>query len=211
MLKASAAGSDHQLQFARNFTSFAASAEHNDLIKELLDGKLAGLKVDADLRWSFVISLAERGLMDKAALSAELLKDNTLTGALSHATALAALPTAEAKSDTWKSITTEEISTSQREAKLAGFMRALHRPLLAAYVDPYFDLLLDTWGKKSYEVASKFVVGMYPIYVTTQETLDKTINWLNTTGKDGQAGLRRLVSEGRDSLERALKVQAKDR
>jgi aminopeptidase N len=211
MLKTSAAGSDHQLQFARNFTSFAASAEHNDLIKELLDGKLAGLKVDADLRWSFVIALAERGLMDKASLSAELLKDNTLTGALSHATALAALPTADAKSETWKSITTEEISTSQREAKLAGFMRALHRPLLAAYVDPYFDLLLDTWGKKSYEVASKFVTGMYPIYITTQETFDKTVNWLNTTGKDGQAGLRRLVSENRDSLERALKVQAKDR
>ena len=211
MLKALAAGSDHQLQFARNFTSFAASAEHNDLIKELLDGKLAGLKVDADLRWSFVIALAERGLMDKASLSAELLKDNTLTGQLSHATALAALPTADAKSETWKSITTEEISTSQREAKLAGFMRALHRPLLAAYVDPYFDLLLDTWGKKSYEVASKFVTGMYPIYITTQETFDKTVNWLNTTGKDGQAGLRRLVSEGRDSLERALKVQAKDK
>ena len=211
MLKALAAGSDHQLQFARNFTSFAASAEHNDLIKELLDGKLAGLKVDADLRWSFVIALAERGLMDKASLSAELLKDNTLTGQLSHATALAALPTADAKSETWKSITTEEISTSQREAKLAGFMRALHRPLLAAYVDPYFDLLLDTWGKKSYEVASKFVTGMYPIYITTQETFDKTVNWLNTTGKDGQAGLRRLVSENRDSLERALKVQAKDR
>ena len=211
MVRSATAGSDHQLQFARNFTSFAASAEHNDLIKELLDGKLSGLKVDADLRWIFVIALAERGLMDKAALSAELLRDNTLTGALSHATALAALPTAEAKAETWKSITTEEISTSQREAKLAGFMRALHRPLLTAYVDPYFDLLLDTWGKKSYEVASKFVVGMYPIYVTTQETLDKTINWLNTTGKDGQAGLRRLVSEGRDSLERALKVQAKDR
>ncbi len=132
---------------------------------------MSGLKVDADLRWSFVIALAERGLMDKASLSAELLKDNTLTGQLSHATALAALPTADAKSETWKSITTEEISTSQREAKLAGFMRALHRPLLAAYVDPYFDLLLDTWGKKSYEVASKFVSGLYPIYLTTQETL----------------------------------------
>jgi len=211
MVRSATAGSDHQLQFARNFTSFAASAEHNDLIKELLDGKLSGLKVDADLRWIFVIALAERGLMDKAALSAELLRDNTLTGALSHATALAALPTAEAKAETWKSITTEEISTSQREAKLAGFMRALHRPLLTAYVDPYFDLLLDTWGKKSYEVASKFVTGMYPIYITTQESLDKTTNWLNTTGKDGQAGLRRLVSENRDSLERALKVQAKDR
>jgi aminopeptidase N len=211
MLRSAKAGSDHQLQFARNFTSFASSAEHNDLIKELLDGKLSGLKVDADLRWTFVIALAERGLMDKPALSAELLKDNTLTGQLSHATCLAALPTAQAKAETWKSFTTEEISTSEREAKLAGFMRALHRPLLAAYVDPYFDLLLETWGKKSYEVASKFVSGMYPIYITNQATLDKTINWLGSTGKDGQAGLRRLVSEGRDALERALAVQAKDK
>jgi aminopeptidase N len=149
--------------------------------------------------------------MDKAALSAELLKDNTLTGSLSHATALAALPTAEAKAETWKSITTEELSTSQREAKIAGFMRALHRPLLAAYVDPYFELLMETWGKKSYEVASKFVMGMYPTFITTKETVDKTTNWLNTTGKDGQDGLRRLVSEGKDALERALRVQAKDK
>ena len=211
MLANAKAGSDHQLQFARNLTSFASSAEHNDLIKELLAGKLAGLKVDADLRWTFVIALSERGLMDKESLAAELLKDNTLTGQLSHATALAAMPTPEAKAETWKSITTQEITTSLREAKLAGFMRALHRPLLAAYVDPYFELLLETWGKKSYEVASKFVTGMYPAYITNQATLDKTINWLENTGKDGQAGLRRLVSEGRDSLERALKVQAKDK
>jgi aminopeptidase N len=211
MLQAAKAGSDLQLQFARNFTSFASSAEHNDLIKELLDGKLTGLKVDADLRWTFVIALAERGLMDKEELSAQLLKDNTLNGQLSHASALAARPTADAKEETWKSITTEDISTSQREAKLAGFMRALHRPLLTAYVDPYFDLLLSIWGKKSYEVASSFVSGMYPIYLTNQVTLDKTINWLNTTGKDGQAGLRRLVSESRDSLSRALKVQELDK
>jgi aminopeptidase N len=211
MLQAAEAGSDLQLQFARNFTSFASSAEHNDLIKELLEGKLAGLKVDADLRWTFVIALAERGLMDKEELSAQLLKDNTLNGQLSYASALAARPTADAKAETWKSITTEDISTSQREAKLAGFMRALHRPLLAAYVDPYFDLLLSIWGKKSYEVASSFVSGMYPIYITNQSTLDKTINWLNTTGKDGQAGLRRLVSESRDSLSRALKVQELDK
>jgi len=211
MLRQAKASSDHQLQFARNFTSFASSAEHNDLIKELLDGKLSGLKVDADLRWTFVIALAERGLMDKPALSAELLKDNTLTGQLSHATALASLPTAEAKDEVWKSITTEDLSTSQREAKIAGFMRALHRPLLAAYVDPYFELLMQTWGKKSYEVASKFVMGMYPTYITTKETVDKTTTWLNTTGKDGQDGLRRLVSEGRDALERALRVQAKDK
>ena len=60
-------------------------------------------------------------------------------------------------------------------------------------------------------MASKFVMGMYPTYITTQDTLEKTTTWLNTTGKDGQAGLRRLVAEGKDALERALKVQGRDK
>jgi len=211
MLTNAAGGSDNQLQFVKAFTSFASSAEHNDLLKNLLAGKLNGLKVDAEMRWSLVIALSERGLMSDDELAAELALDNTLTGQLSYQSALAARPTAAAKDEIWRSITTEEISTSQREAKIAGFMRPLHRPLLAAYVDPYFDLLLQTWGKKSYEVASKFATGMYPTYITSEQTLNKTIDWLATTGKDGQAGLRRLVSEGRDAIERALKVQAKDK
>jgi aminopeptidase N len=149
--------------------------------------------------------------MDEEQLNAELKLDQTLTGKLSYQTALAARPIQSAKQQVWGEITTGDLSTSQREAKVAGFVRPLHRPLLAAYVDPYFDLLLDTWGKKSYEVASKFVSGLYPIYLTTQETLDKTNSWLNGAGKDGQAGLRRLVIEAKDSLERALAVQKQDK
>jgi aminopeptidase N len=210
MISRAKAGSDNQLQFVKSFTAFAASAEHNDLLKDFLAGKLPGLKVDPEMRWSIVIALTERGLMDQAALEQELKLDNTLTGKLSYQTALAARPIAQAKAEVWKSITEDELSTSEREAKLAGFMRALHRPLLANYIEPYFELLIETWGKKSYEVASKFVTGMFPIYITTQATLDKSNQWLNGAGKDGQAGLRRLVIEAKDSLERALSVQKRD-
>ena len=210
MIASAASGSDHQLQFVKSFTAFASSAEHNDLLKDFLAGKLSGLKVDPEMRWSLVIALTERGLMDEAQLTDELKLDQTLTGKLSYQTALAARPIQSAKQQVWDEITTGDLSTSQREAKVAGFVRPLHRPLLAAYVDPYFDLLLDTWGKKSYEVASKFVSGLYPIYLTTQEVLDKTNAWLDGAGKDGQAGLRRLVIEAKDSLERSLKVQQKD-
>jgi aminopeptidase N len=210
MIANAKAGSDNQLQFVKSFTAFASSAEHNDLLKDFLAGKLPGLKVDPEMRWSIVIALTERGLMDQAALDQELKLDSTLTGKLSYQTALAARPIAQAKDEVWKSITEDELSTSEREAKLAGFMRALHRPLLANYIDSYFDLLIETWGKKSYEVASKFVTGMFPIYITTQATLDKTNQWLSGAGKDGQAGLRRLVIEAKDSLERALAVQKRD-
>jgi aminopeptidase N len=210
MIANAKAGSDNQLQFVKSFTTFASSAEHNDLLKDFLAGKLAGLKVDPEMRWSIVIALAERGVMDQAALDQELKLDNTLTGKLSYQTALAARPTSQAKDEVWRSITEDELSTSEREAKLVGFMRALHRPLLANYIEPYFELLIETWGKKSYEVASKFVTGMFPIYITTQSTLDKTNQWLSGAGKDGQAGLRRLVIEAKDSLERALAVQKRD-
>ncbi|MEY3434245.1 MAG: hypothetical protein RL057_625, partial [Actinomycetota bacterium] len=47
-------------------------------------------------------------------------------------------------------------------------------------------------------------------YVISQSTLDKTNAWLNGVGKDGHPTLRRHVLEAKDSLERALKVRAKD-
>jgi aminopeptidase N len=210
MLRQATPGSDLQLQLSRTFAGFAASKEQSDFVRELLDGKLSGLKVDADLRWSFVLALVERGMMEKSELDAELAKDNTFTGQLSYQTCLAAFPDKAAKDDAWKSISVEDITNSQRESKLQGFQRPLHRKLLGNYVDQYFDLLLSTWNGKSYEVASKIVNGLYPTYVINKETLDKTNKWLETTGKDAAAGLRRLVSEARDAMERALKVQSID-
>jgi aminopeptidase N len=210
MIATATPGGDHQLQLVKSFTSFASSAEHNDLLKDFLAGKLPGLKIDPEMRWSLVIALSERGLLSDDQLTEQLKLDQTLTGELSYQTALAARPTQAAKAAVWQELTTAELSTSQREAKLAGFVRPLHRPLLAAFVDPYFELLLEIWGKKSYEVASKFISGLYPIYLTNQEILDKTNAWLTGVGKDGQVGLRRLVIEGKDSLERALTVQLRD-
>jgi aminopeptidase N len=89
-------------------------------------------------------------------------------------------------------------------------MRSGQRDLLASYVDPYFDSLLTMWDNASFDIGSSFVELCYPTYTTNQATLDKTIKWLDTTGKDSAAGLRRLVSESRDALSRSLKAQAKD-
>jgi len=203
-------GSDHQLQFTRAFVANAATSAHGDRIRELLNGKLTGLQVDADLRWTLVTALTERGLFTKVELDAELANDNTINGQLGHALCLAAQPTKEAKAAAWKTLTTEEISSSIRSSILRGFMRPLHRNLLSDYVDTYFGLLIEMWGKKSYDISSKFVEMLYPIYETNPATLDKTVNWLATTGKGSPAGLIRLVSESRDSLARALKAQAKD-
>ena len=210
MLDSAPAGSDHQLQFARAFTSLAATPAHSEKIKSLLDGKLSGLKIDADLRWTLVNALVERGVFGRTELDSELERDNTINGQMGHAHGIAALRDKEAKARAWHAITKEEMTSSIRESTIRGFNRVTQRDLLEDYVGQYFELLLDMWGKKSYDISSSYVEMMYPIYITTQETLDKTINWLDTTGKDAVPGLRRLVSEARDGLSRALKAQAKD-
>jgi aminopeptidase N len=210
LLASAKAESDHQLQYARIFTGLAVTDGHGKQLRALLDGKLAGLKVDEDLRWTFVLALCERGLYTRAELDAELERDNTINGQLGHATCVAAFPTAEAKAAAWNSITKEDLTSSIRASIHRGFMRSGQRDLLASYVDPYFDSLLTMWDNASFDIGSSFVELCYPTYITNQATLDKTINWLDTTGKDSAAGLRRLVSESRDALSRSLKAQAKD-
>jgi len=210
LLASAKAESDHQLQFARIFSGLAVTESHGTQLRALLDGKLAGLKVDADLRWTFVLALCERGLFTRAELDAELERDNTINGQLGHTTCVASFPTAEAKAAAWNSLTKEDLTSSIRAAIHRGFMRAGQRDLLAKYVDPYFESLLTMWDNASFDIGSSFVELCYPTYITDNATLDKTINWLATTGEGSAAGLRRLVSESRDAMSRALTAQVKD-
>ena len=205
-------GSDLQLQFARSFASLAHTKEQGAKVKELLEGKLNGLVIDADLRWHLLISLVERGLAGVIEIDAELNRDNTLTGKLAHERCMAALPSIEAKESAFKKATENfEISNWSRLATIQGFARPLHRDLHARFTDRYFALILDIYNQRSYEDSSTIIDLLYPSYVVSKETLEKTDKWLNSTGKDAHPTLRRHVLEAKDSLERALRVQAVDR
>jgi aminopeptidase N len=52
---------------------------------------------------------------------------------------------------------------------------------------------------------------MYPSWVVSDLTVEKTNAWLNGAGKDAPAVLRKLVKESQDGLIRALKVQKLDK
>ena len=100
--------------------------------------------------------------------------------------------------------------TSIRTALIAGFQRPIQRHLLEPFADLYFAHLISEWNAKSYEGAAKFVTGMYPSWIITQETLDKTNAWLNGEGKDSPTVLRKLLKDAQDGVIRALKVQKLD-
>jgi len=210
LLQSSAPASDLQLLYSRAFAANAHTPEQIKNVRGILNGEIKGLKVDTDRRWDFLIALTERGATTQAELDAELATDNTTSGNLFYQSAKAATPNAEAKAYAFNTVLNQDAQTSVRSALVAGFQRPIQRHLLTPFVDIYFDNLLKEWESKSYEGAAKFVIGMYPSWIITQETLDKTNSWLNGVGKDAPAVLRKLVKESQDGVIRALKVAALD-
>ncbi|MFM7775887.1 MAG: ERAP1-like C-terminal domain-containing protein, partial [Actinomycetota bacterium] len=164
------------------------------------------------LRWHLLICLVERGLAGVSEIDAELQRDNTLTGQLARERCMAAIPNIEAKEQAFKTATENfEISNWMRLSAIQGFARPLHRDFHAKFIDRYFGLILDIYNTKSYEDSSNIIDLLFPSYVVSNETLSKTDAWLTSTGKDAHPTLRRHVLEAKDSLVRALKVQAVDR
>ena len=209
-LKASTAGSDHQLAFARGFAESAATPEQNKEIVEILNGSVKGLTIDAELRWHLLICAVKRGLLGAADIDAELVKDNTAHGKQYGALAHAAIPTAQAKEKAFASVTKENLSNTIHAYTCRGFNVALQSELVAPFVDRYFAILIELWNTKGYEIAETTATMLFPGFVVTEETLSKAQNWLDVTGKDAPNALRRVITEGRDALARSLRAQKKD-
>ncbi|MGW0609735.1 aminopeptidase N [Streptomyces sp. NPDC002788] len=210
-LRAAAPGSDHQLAWARAFAATARTPEQLDLLDALLDGSktIEGLVVDTELRWAFVQRLAAVGRFDEAEIAGEFDRDRTAAGERHAATARAARPTPEAKAEAWASVVdSDKLPNAVQEAVIAGFVQTDQRDVLAPYADRYFEVVKDIWESRSHEMAQQIAVGLYPTVQVSQETLDKTDAWLASA--EPNAALRRLVSESRAGVERALRAQAAD-
>jgi aminopeptidase N len=176
----------------------------------MLNGKLPGLVVDADLRWHFLNSLVERGQATKEEVETELAGDQTANGLRYAAFAHAAFPNAATKAEAFRSALEDGLSNHIQLSTIRGFQRPIQRELLTEYADKYFDVVLDVWAKENYEIASNVAAMLYPSLVISQDTLTATEKWLSGAGKDAPNGLRRIMAENRDALARALNAQAKD-
>ncbi|MGX1562289.1 aminopeptidase N [Streptomyces sp. NPDC055506] len=210
-LRAAAPGSDHQLAWARAFAATARTPEQLDTLDALLDGSqtIEGLVVDTELRWSFVQRLAAVGRFDEAEIASEYDRDRTAAGERHAATARASRPTEEAKAEAWASVVdSDKLPNAVQEAVIGGFVQTDQREVLAPYADRYFEVVKDIWESRSHEMAQQIAVGLYPTVQVSQETLDKTDAWLTAAAPN--AALRRLVSESRAGVERALRAQQAD-
>jgi aminopeptidase N len=173
---------------------------------DLLGGRNVpeGLVVDTDLRWLVVRRAAALGALEDEAISAELAKDPTASGELQATCARAAVPTAAAKLHWWEQLVGGQVSNAQIRAIGNGFWQRGQDGLLAPYVDRYLDVLPAVWDTASPQIAASITAQGFPDTLITQDVADRVAAFLERG--DLAPGLRRVVLELEDDLQRALRA-----
>ena len=204
LTRAAEPGSDHQLAFVNSLAGSLLDDETVAIIAGWLDGSapLPGLTVDTDLRWRLLHALIAHGKADTGAIDAEQARDDTAAGRRQAERARALRPTADAKADAWhRAVHDDELTNAVSDSLISGFSHPGQKALLAEYVERYFEVIDEVWQRRSSERAQPIAIGLYPSWAVEPATVTASDEWL--AGEHPQA-LRRLVSEGRAGILRAL-------
>jgi aminopeptidase N len=211
LVRSAAPGSDHQLAYLNVLTGAVLGPDELALLRGLLDGSesLPGLKVDTDLRWRLLHALTAHGAIGEASISAEAERDPTATGQRQAERARALVPTPEAKATAWRrAVHDDGLPNAINEAIISGFSHPAQRSLLAPYTDRYFQEVADVWARRTSERAQPVVERLFPSWAVDRSTIEAADRWLASNGHP--AALRRLVSEGRAGIVRALAAREFD-
>jgi aminopeptidase N len=93
------------------------------------------------------------------------------------------------------------------DALISGFSHPGQKALLGEYVRRYFEVIDEVWQRRSSERAQPTVVGLFASWAVEQATVEAADAWL---AGDRPTALRRLVSEGRAGIVRALAAREFD-
>jgi aminopeptidase N len=203
-------GSDRQLAYAQALAGVATSPDDLALLTGLLAGSVTveGLIVDTELRWLLLHRLASRGAAGPAEIDAELARDATDAGARHAATCRAAIPDPVAKAEAWDQIVGGQLANATFRATLDGFADPDAEELLAPYTERYFDVVGGIWRDWSSDMAQFFTEHAYPSWEITPVVIAATEDYIERT--DPPAALRRLLTEARDDVARALRCRERD-
>ena len=213
LARAAEAGSDLQLQLIKFFPQFASTDAHMDALEALLAGteKLAGLEVDADLRWELLTGLVVGGRAGEKQIAEELESDNTANGQKAAAGARAAIGTHAAKQAAWDLLVeSKELSNALVNQASLGFGRVQDTSLLLPFVDKYFENAVAIWKRHTFKIAEYLMVNLYPISLANEALAAKTREWIGNANIKEIPALRRILVENLAAVERALVAQATD-
>jgi aminopeptidase N len=205
-------GSDQQLTLVNALTVALLGKPELDALSGWLtgDGVPEGLTVDTDLRWRLLQALAAHGVITEHEISAEQDRDPTATGLRQAERARALLPTPADKERAWeRAMRDDELPNAISESIIGGFNHPVQKQLLAPYLERYFAEIAEVWERRTSERAQSCVLGLFPSWVVEQRCVDAATAWLEA-GSAQPPALRRLVSEGRAGVVRALAARVCD-
>jgi aminopeptidase N len=213
LLRAAEPGSDHQLAWAQLLGWTAATAGQLDLLAGLIAGSivLPGLAVDTELRWALLRRLCTVGRACDAEIDAEARRDPTDAGHR-HATACrAAVPDAAHKAAAWALlVSSQDLGLETLAAVASAFAQPEHAHLLGPYAGRYFEALPEVWAARDEGGAGSFRLAfgqqLFPYPLASPELLARIDAFLTAAPRDRD--LARVVTEGRDVVERALRSRA---
>ena len=210
-VRAADANSDTQLAFVQALAKVALDEDSAVFFRGLLDGTEEGIEVDADLRWWALTALIAYGAVEDpaAAIADELTRDRSSASALSALRAQAAVNTAENKASIYGEAVSAENKLSNLELRhtIEGLTFTGSADLLNNYTGTYFEIAPTVWETFSNEIAMQILTGLYPSWNISTGALALADSFL--TG-DHPAGLKRVVSEERDRVARALRNREVD-
>ena len=211
-LAAAKAGSDVQLVWARHLIGMGEGDEHEAWCRDLLDGRseVAGLAVDTDLRWLLVGALAALGASDaESRIDAEVERDPTDIGQRRAAAARASQPSAAAKEAAWSRLLAPGMHLAEIRAVAGSFWRCGQEALGEPFVAAYFEAVPRIWAERTPDEALSLLRGLYPSTMVDTGTVKATEGLLADGSLAGP--VRRILLEGTDRVERALRARAADR
>jgi aminopeptidase N len=213
LLHAAEPGSDHQLAWAQLLGRTATTPGQLDLLAGLLDGSivLPGMDVDTELRWALLQRLCAAGRASDAEIDAEAERDPTDAGRRHAAACRAAVPDAAHKAAAWALLAgSQDLGVETLAEVASAFAQPEHAHLLGPYADRYFEALPQVWaardegGPGSFRLAFGHLLFPYPL--ASPELLARIDAFLIEAAR--YQDLARVVTEGRDVVERALRSRA---
>ena len=203
-------GSDRQLAYAHALALTATTLADLALLAGLLAGSVVieGLAIDTEFRWLLLRRLVSRGAAAPAAIDAELDRDRTDAGERHAAACRASIPDPMAKEAAWAQIVSGELPSAVFRATLDGFTDPDHAELLEPYGQRFFDEATRAWSDWGSDMAQWFAQNAYPRAMITPAAIAMADDYIARS--DLPAPLRRLLSEGRDDVARALRCQQRD-
>lgn len=196
---------DRALIFAQALAKIALTEESADFFRSILDGGNPNLIVDADLRWWALTALIAHGAVADpgTAIAHERSRDRSASGEQAALRAAAAINTAENKAKIFAQLTDLEhrLSNLAVRHKLEGLNFTGAAPHLAQFNGSVYELAPEIWEKWSSELALTTLSGIYPSWDITRQALDQAEHFL---AGHLPAGLRRLITEERAHVERAV-------